>query len=902
MRKLLSIALLLCLVCAAVLGLAGSALAEHDKEWADLVTGIDANGNIVTTKVFGYYADVGGLGRVFVVCDPSTGKETGDALIPGVKVGEKATQKVVRYDIKEGLDWDRPKQVNPVRLALVAPNIPTGTQYDWEYYKQTGQLVKKAVNQFAWPMSYSFARMIPGSDPNYWLIVALVENSNPFAVTANVQARIYEWQTGGYSGGAGPASFEGAVSLGPHETKYVLLSNAQKSKFLADELWKDWPDVGYSDAYYYTGVTAVNDPEYPDMLRSGNQQGFFVPYVRWDGTNPTVNPLIPMRLAFNFGCSGEDYAGHWRWGSQDPEDGRGWYNTWGHAEYDPTTEQWSVSVRVDPDYRRPWWSYQQWNNFVQKFQSNATTALKEVFSKWYPKVPFLDAWGDESLYVDGDTGYYCKSWPNGRKPDFVISFSYLEPVPPSNAPPAYPPSWWWANIRWGGWLYTTGGPRSHGSELTAPILFRYGYDVSNPIWEGNYRSYSVTSHGETDTVYAPRGTGIQRNHTDVRYFDLDWMDIVPVVQARPMFIDQYRFIATDGNFGYLKKDTVPGYLLWIDTYDRPILNVVTQPVEVRATWYRYGGVDASGVFYVCRKWLWTPSGWQFQGESVDRTRRSLSGDKSVWTLSFMYNHTVNGNNPTDFPAAFTGIYGGTPSLYWSGSDVFKARVASMADTIKKGHYDYSKDRYVVDGYVPQVDYLNCDPIIPFSGVPTLAPDESKWLLTSSRNADTQFWASRRSGRPYYESWETFENRMLNEIATNVIQPVFASQEEAVFNGGGKFVMTPTFKAGQGGIVSGAQKVIIHQRLRWSSKWDDYIWCDLDDDIIGFQGAGITLCSYVSSASPTGGLVVKGGDEYLGRLLRDKYAEIPFNSWVPASQRQWRFYSNGVVYPPPYPEG
>lgn len=407
------------------------ASAEPQKQWTDLTTAAAANGSTVTTRVFGYYADVEGFGQVFVICNPNTGEETGDAFIPNAKVGEKQAQKIVRYDRKYDIDWDHPKQVNPVRVSLIAPNIPTDTRYDVEYYRQTGQLKRKTENQFAWPMSYSFARMIPGSDPNYWLIVALVENPNPFPVKADVTTSIRSWTSGWQSEGI---YFNRTVPLGPNETKYIILNTGQKKEFLLDE-WGDWPSPGYSLAYYNARINEINSPDYPDTLKSDGEYGFFTTYVRWDGTNPTVYPLFPMRLAFNFTCWSYDSYGSYWYGYYR---GREFPQCYGHAEYDPKTGQWSITVSFGY-FEKPWYmSDDEWQKIYNTAVDKAVSALKSLFEKWYPKVPLHSSWSKDNLKVDGDTGYYTSSrnetWPDGRRPSFVITFDHLEPVPPKKCP------------------------------------------------------------------------------------------------------------------------------------------------------------------------------------------------------------------------------------------------------------------------------------------------------------------------------------------------------------------------------------------------------------------------------------------------------------------------------------
>ncbi|MEW5995447.1 MAG: hypothetical protein AB1744_13775, partial [Candidatus Zixiibacteriota bacterium] len=456
----------------------------------------------------------------------------------------------------------------------------------------------------------------------------------------------------------------------------------------------------------------------------------------------------------------------------------------------------------------------EWQKIYNTAVDKAVSALKSLLEKWYPRVPLHSSWSKDNLKVDGDTGYYTSSrnetWPDGRRPSFVITFDYLEPVPPKNAPPVPGSDNWWSNTRWGGWMYTTWGSWSSGYELPAPALFRYKYYWwDKDIREMNWQSYSYRD----SRVYVPKGTGVYKKSVDVRYYDPKWMDNIPVVEAQPMFLEQYSFVPTEGSFGYLKKEIVPGYLLCVERKQRPLLNVATQPVEVRA---KCGYVDirnaaqGSRWYGVWREWCWRPStGWQYIGETISPSTRGLSDRTAVWELSFKYSHTVSGSNPANFPASWTNRWGGgAPSLYWTSTKTFKARVEGMAD-LKEYHnnnyYYYDNDEVT---YIPAVDYVSMDPVINLPGVPSLAPGESKWIVSSDKTAAVRFWKSPIRSKYTWESWDVFQNRVLNEISTNIILPLLSSQEEAAFKDGGRFVMTPTFTAGQGGVVAGAQKKLI----------------------------------------------------------------------------------------------
>lgn len=916
------------------------ASAGVQKQWADLATSVDANGNIITTRVYGYYADVEDFGQVFVVCDPNTGRETGDAFVPGGKIGEKQSQKIVRYDRKQVLDWDHPKQLNPVQVALTMPNIPTSLEYDWDQYEKTGQLTKKVVGQFGWPMDYSFARLVPGSDPDYWLIIASVQNPNPFPVKAQFQTSIHGWRDGWWHSENISKDIE--VPLGPNETKYILLNRGKKGEVLTRE-YGEWDDnswePGYSEAYYYAKVNKVEDPEYPDILKTGNEQGFYKPYVRWDGTDPTVLPLVPMRLAFDFYCwSYDEYGSYW----YNYYRGREFPDCYGHAEYDPDKAEWTISVGFSY-FEKPWWkSDEEWEKIVATAHDKAQAALKPLFEKWYPKVPFWSAWWEDPyLRVDGETGYYIttrkENWPGGRRPSFTITFYYLEPTPPSKLPPGakslqdlYGPYWWLMNVRYGGWLYDTYGPYSYGSELPAPTLT--GYIVPDGIDEENYTSVSY----KDDSVQVPRGAYIYRSRSDVRYYDPDgWMEELFVLRARPVFFEKYTFVSTQGDFGYLKKDAVPGYLLWVEDEDRPYIKDESAVREINVSFDGVNGLKGS--------YRWTPSvGWQQVHQS------STSSKSGTWNVEVKYNTTLTAINPNDFPVQWKGsgtLYStfvqdpNTHSLLirwsgldWGNPDVYEENEYDYAlrDYIQNGKTRYLEDALLsfadigykfydkerIDRYTdkyywnayPRVYSYNFDHSLPVDLTEiNLGPNETRVVWSGDRTSSVSFTRVREN--------ENISD-LLNQISGSV-QTVFQNASrnpEVAFPAGTVFTMGKTFKPGEGGVICGAQKVLVYRQWVYKKdRWGDHYWGwddDLDEAPVGFPhdywqggfGPRTTVCSYLSDSSPTDGQVVKADDELLGAALTagDWARTIRLDRYTPAGSRFWRYFDGGQIYPPDYP--
>jgi hypothetical protein len=476
----------------------------------ELPTGVDAGGKVITTKVYGHYSDLKDVGEVFIECDPDTGEEIG-AYIPGVKIGDQKTYIEGEPVKKEVLNWDEPIEALPIQVTLLAPNITTGAEIDWDYYDQYGEIRRKSVNQFKWTTddTTGFNKLIPGSDPDYWLFIAIVTNPNPFPVSVNLSAAISSFSDGDDKGKSVSKEYDNLI-MTTNETKYILLNRGLPGncRYLLDE-WPQWDDnswqSGYSNGYYDARTVKVMDPFYPSILETGGDQGYFKPYVRWDGTEPTVKPLIPMRLAFNFGIAytKDKYGGRY----YDSYRGREWPSGGGHAEYDHVQDKWSIGVSFKNFEKPRDMSDKEWQAVVDKATSNAQTTLEHFFRTWYPKTPFWDAWQDDDVYVNGETGeWYGRKCPNPQ-PVFTVSFSYLEPVPPYGAPPAYPPDRPPANIRWGGWNYITGGPGSTGYNLLAPVLVDYRASNLEQNWA------CVRDN------YVSKGTSIVMK-TDPRYYDI----------------------------------------------------------------------------------------------------------------------------------------------------------------------------------------------------------------------------------------------------------------------------------------------------------------------------------------------------------------------------------------------
>ncbi|RDV82337.1 hypothetical protein [Ammonifex thiophilus] len=897
--------------------------AGEQRQWAELVTGVDGAGNVVKTRVYGYYAEANGT-QVFVVCDPRTGEETGEAYVPGAKVGERKAKKLVGYERKQDLDWDHPKEVKPVSVTLMAPNVPTGWEWDLEHYKQTGNLWKKSGYQFGWPMDYSYARLVPGSDPDYWLVVAAVQNPNPFPVEAELYTSIDGWRSTWW-GLEREIRYQGRIPLGPNETKYVLLNRGRQGFVLADRAPTANRGVwcpGFSSARYQTYITSVNDPEYPGLLRTGDKQGFYVPYVTWSGTNPVVLPLIPMRLAFWFCCTGIDRRGWVGWGYCTPGY-RGWPEVYGHAEHDPATGEWSIRFEFSYYSDKPqWMSDEEWQRHLALLRDNATTTLRRLFQTWYPKVPFWCSWWSprEELIADAKTGETFGSQDKGSyekisRLDFYVRFCALEPEPPRMPPPGI-------NVRYGGWRYTTEGAWSDGFDLPAPVLV--GFRAGDYRWqdeeapEFNFTHYSVQCRGgDTDSAVVPRGTAMPPyvTRTDPRYYDPEgWMYWLPVLRAEPVFTDKFTFVATQGNAGYLKKEAIPGYLLFVDAEGRPVPSIVNRPTGARAEWegvaYLSEENQWGNLWRVRRSWSWDPGyGWRLLGEQREPVYpswwNSRQAGKATWRVTLEYDQAVQVANPMDVPVAYGSSWSwredkpaGAPRFYWPGAEGLRAALAPLS---------------AWEGGSPTLA-AGIDPVIPAAGVVRVGAKETAWVASAHKAAIASF--KRNSWNPLED-----ERAVLAALESQALRGQLSAPGEAAFVDGCHFAITPTFKPGSPGVISGAKRVLVHQRYKWDSEWQWYVWDELRADVYGFpsywQGGwwdrdNLTLCSYTSCGyNPTSGLVVRAGDEaFAAALLRTRSESSIWvrplgGMWNPYETRvtgPWRVFDSGTgrLLPPPYP--
>lgn len=266
-----------------VLSMLSVVSAEQEKEWIAVTTSVDASGNEVTTQIYGYYLNTEKVDQVFVVCDPNTGEETGDAYVPGFEVGKRDI--IIGYNIKYGEDFNAVKKINPVTIKMVAPNVFTdigSSDYGISQYRQTGEFIQSTSSSATWPGSTK-AYLIPGSDPDYWLVVNEVHNPNGWPVKVNVQSNIRSFRSSFYRSGR-DIIHETEVYLDAFETKHILVNRGKPADcyFLADDI----ENIAWTEARLDTYVTENLDTELPERLKDNKG------YVKFVYTAGSLQPTV----------------------------------------------------------------------------------------------------------------------------------------------------------------------------------------------------------------------------------------------------------------------------------------------------------------------------------------------------------------------------------------------------------------------------------------------------------------------------------------------------------------------------------------------------------------------------------------------------------------------------------
>ncbi len=318
------------------------------------------------TKVYGYWLEFNDK-SVLVECNPNTNEETGYAFINSGKWEEKEKEVVDTYEYVKKEDFSRVTGLHPVTVDDVfAPNIPIGIGWDREHYLATGESRNTTKSHVSWPGSRT-PRIVPGTHPDYWLIVAMVTNPNPFPVKANVEIDLW--------GSSPRAEFNGELTFEANETKYIKLNDGPLTEIKDEEgEWDDddW-DVGWSSVWINTDIEENLDPELPDNLKpnSGWADSFWG--FDLDLSDPEV---LNQSMVYRFKMREHSRRmGYWG------------YSAEGYARY--TEDGWKISFR---EISKP------------EKEEEAKELMKNWIESKMPNLPIIED-DDPSVVIKGTAGW-----------------------------------------------------------------------------------------------------------------------------------------------------------------------------------------------------------------------------------------------------------------------------------------------------------------------------------------------------------------------------------------------------------------------------------------------------------------------------------------------------------------
>gem|GEM_PF-6526503 len=799
MKKLIAFALIIVMI------LAFPVLAADEKIWTTLTTDLDAKGREIKQSLYGYYSELSNGIEIFIVCDPATGEETGNAYIPNIKLGED--DRLTNYEYFSGLDWDNPTAVRVPNISLMMPNIITSFGYDWDYWEDTGELRHIGKNEFGWPGDIE-GYMVAGNNPEDWMIVAVLTNTNSKPVEITLYADVREWDRGEPIGLSGAA-----IDFAPYETKYILLNRGKRADVLADE-------SGRTEAYYRVETTKVLDPAYPDILRDGIYTSLYFPYTRQYGMTSPVSATIPMRLSYTFRAYGRS-NGYTTWPS-----------VYGRANYDHIEKRWNIVELRGTD-----------GGLTQEQIAYATQDLQNLFNRWGIKPPHFSVWNNnETKFIDRNTGAITTDYRN------YIGFDYNEPHTPN------------------GWEYSGRSiPASTGFDLYSGAVAQFnGQNTRELNW------VTLSNSG----FWVGDGTYMRNSVTDPNYYDPDgWMKNIPVLKSEPVFIEKYSFIETEGVSGYITKSVEPGLRTWVENEPRPVINIVSEPVEMNIRYRQYSDSQ-------WHQYKWTPgNGLQNLGATTNYSWPFISDGTTNWHVEVKYTQSITGENTGDYKIQW-GETGSAISICWVNSSELRDKFAALAGTMSSGCGGVE---------VPMLDEVS----IPLAGTvpaPVIMPNTTKALSapalkTATIRFRTGTAADTGGCAPVPGTGGPAPSTILEQVCST-IPLVVGKETEGAFQSNYSFY----FDSLPGDVVQimGAAKKNLEHRnwyVSYYPKYDAYFdrWTCTE---VG-AGPDWTLLSYFSSGSPTKGVICRPRDAV---FASNKYFTV---------SKYWRIANGGGWLPGDY---
>lgn len=419
------------------------------KTWHTLVTGLSGETEI-TTQIYGYTKDTP-FGEIVVECDEETGEETGFAFL-NARIGEK---EIVIEDREETyLDWENPRTLNFLECQILAPNIPSKVDWDFEYHwEHLDEPMHYKPGPPIWPGDPSWALLAPDV-PNNMLVVVKATNPNPYPVEATISGSVMTYPS---IYGNQLINDNAKIEFAAGETKYLKLPQAEM--FLAQ-----WPveidGVGsYSSANWNTSSYQILAEDYPpDWVINGSTTIDVPPYGLFYGLSryevmvyrPEYGLHPPEEIPTPFNLGVKRYEEKWtrNYATASMSQHSGFYDIW-EAYYTPVTGPAVMTInsstyrdlnmyylyrgdtqmyvprggyidtQIQKDY---WWPYSGgWNNILPILKTDESPVWGENYSfvpdtVTPPYVPPRD---------DGCGG----TIPGYQPPDEVMNYGQLVSTP-----------------------------------------------------------------------------------------------------------------------------------------------------------------------------------------------------------------------------------------------------------------------------------------------------------------------------------------------------------------------------------------------------------------------------------------------------------------------------------------
>jgi hypothetical protein len=728
----------------------------------------DNNPDTPPVSVYGYWADVGGQ-QALIVCDPQTGEPVldqdgnGIAYLNNGQYVETETEILDRYDTKQILDWDNPKQVQPFQVSVFAPNVPLTLTYNLQDINAHGGLWLHSTGDcVSWGYSAGDAKLLT-NNPDDWLIVAAVTNPNPFPASGEVDLTLYgklSWN------GSTPLRKNLTLRLGPDETKYVLINRGNATDYYgifaykASSMENGSYRQGYSLGHFYSRRVSGSGDDFPDRLKPA--KGFYLADPNW-----RIYPDKAWPMRFGVYLNAATYVAIYpNWSTySDGFKGYVWMDQEG-------------KFRVQPGYT------------VYPYRLTEQQIVARV-ENWFNShkitdIPLVCWYGGDSRTVDGLQFDYCRPiaywWPD----TWGAYASWFEFKGPELEAPRWEPfewaPWWprvaqWVPAREGNidtryWV----GERTvwHGPEVPPwlPVVKARLCFVHRYSW--------VPMDGDTGVLKEDVVPGYQMWVSSVGaphlYFNNPLKKITAV---------RYRFLRYQGgndhsvwlvttwkytpDTGWVKASEYERDFGWWDN------------APPYTTWGRYA-------FFV------RAPGWQGSGAGVI---------PDVWDVRADYPRVLSVNNPDGLTGAFTGTNSGNVSLYDRGADAIRGALYNTYN-IWYGSGPYGSNN------TPAVADLNT----PNAGVTVPS------IKVNARTA-TPVWqqdcaASVRVARNPYEAPDTALNTFLSAVQRGL------GSTEAVFiwdwNKPQFFVLDPDIPCGWAADAGG--KV---QPVTWVKGFGSVYW-------------------------------------------------------------------------------